>query len=807
LRDLLFPSDSIHPGQNTIIVMKKIGSILKSLIDLPWLPVWLVPLVLFSPLLLTGRPMFWGAVFLQFTPWRVLAFDQILAGQLPLWNSFSGMGAPLMANYQSALFYPPTWLLLPFYMLGGAGGLAMGETWSVVLHLIWSGIGMVLLIRQLGCGRFAQVIAALAFSLSGYMVTRAGFLSINAALAWLPWVLLAAERLIDAPKPALKAFMGSGLVIGMLLLAGHAQTAFYTLLLAGCWVLFRQWHAGWKGILSGALFWGLSVLLGCGLAAIQLLPTAEYLAQSQRAVEIGYDYAVNYSFLPWRFLTLLLPNLFGTPADGTYLLKADAYWEDAVYIGLLPFFLGVAAMVLSLRKQRSSDKLRSRDLTVFLAVMSTIASLIALGSNAPIFPFLYKYIPTFDLFQAPARWMIWLVLALAIMAGFGADAWHKPGKRGRFWLNLSLALGFTMIIITLLAGYLAPELPRVFIKAFTIFGVSIVLACILAKTNPLPDENNGKRAVIWRWAVIGFVSVDLLLASWNFHQGADPSLYSRAAAAAQQVKTQTKGGRVYISADDLDQLQYDTFFNFRDFRMDGKWDALADVLLPNTNLYGGLASVNNFDPLLPGEYSQFMAALVETDKNTRLRLMRRIGVTSIEIPEDEGSGVRFEPLAGSRRYHWANCLVTAQDSKEALSKYIQYANVEGVIPQPVIVESPGAVGGRCSQEQAAITIIEDQPGRLSLNVMATSSGWLVVSDLYYPGWKVWVDDQSENLLQVDYLFRGIEVREGEHTIRMVYRPLSFYGGFGITVACVIVLLGLWVTEHWRKGKISPSSNV
>ncbi|MGA9396701.1 MAG: hypothetical protein WBV22_00455, partial [Anaerolineaceae bacterium] len=95
--------------------MKKLIQLLKPIASLPWLPIWLVPLVLFSPLLLTGRPMFWGAVFLQFTPWRVIAFDQVLSGHLPLWNSLSGMGAPLAANYQSALFYPPTWLLLPFY--------------------------------------------------------------------------------------------------------------------------------------------------------------------------------------------------------------------------------------------------------------------------------------------------------------------------------------------------------------------------------------------------------------------------------------------------------------------------------------------------------------------------------------------------------------------------------------------------------------------------------------------------------------------------------------------------------------------
>jgi hypothetical protein len=786
--------------------MKKIGSVLKPLITLPWLPIWVAPLVLFSPLVFTGRPMYWGAVFLQFTPWRVLAFDQILGGQLPLWNSLNGMGAPLAANYQSALFYPPTWLLLPFYMLGGAGGLAMGETWSVVVHLVWSGIGMVFLMRQLGCGRFAQTIAALAFLLSGYLVTRAGFLSINATVAWLPWIILTAERLTGEQKLGIKAVLGSGLVIGILLLAGHAQMAFYTLLMAGCWVLFRQFRYGWKHMGWVVLMWGLSVLLGCGLAAIQLLPTAEYLMQSQRAAEIGYDYAVNYSFLPWRFLTLLLPNLFGTPMDGSYLLKADAYWEDAIYIGLLPLFLAIAALILSTRMKCSDDPHRVRSLTIFLAAIAMIASLIALGSNTPIFPFLYKYAPTFDLFQAPARWMIWLVFAFSVMAGFGAEAWHHPGKWGRFTLNLSLALGVTVTVIAILARILAPELPGVFIKAFIIFGISIVLGCILAKTNPLPLEKEGKRVKVWQWAVVLFVSVDLLLASWGFHQGADPSLYSRAVSAAEEAKTQADDGRIYISADDLEQLQYGEFFNFRDLRMEGKWDALANAVLPDTNLYGGLASLNNFDPLLPGRYSLYMTAMEEVGENTRLKLMRRMGVTSIEISEGEGRGGIFEPLSSSRRYRWSDCLVDTKDSKEALSKYIQYANIEGVIPQPVIVQSHGLSEGRCSQEQAAITLLEDQPGRLSLRVATISSGWLVVSDLYYPGWKVWVDNQSEELLQVDYLFRGVEVGAGEHTIRMVYQPTSFWAGSGITLLCLIVLLGLWIYERRQQKKPSPASN-
>ncbi len=782
-------------------MIKKITLWFKPLFQLPWLPVWLAPLILFSPLVFTGRPMYWGAVFLQFTPWRVEAFNKVLAGHLPLWNSMNGMGAPLAANYQSALFYPPTCLLLPFYVLGGAGGLAMGETWSVVIHLIWAGIGMVLLMKQLGCGKFAQVIAALAFSLSGYLVTRATFLSINATVAWLPWVILAAERLTGGKKPSIKPFLISSLVIGMLLLAGHAQTAFYTLLLAGCWILYRQSRFGWKSTGKTAFTWGLSVLLGCGLAAIQLLPTAEYLMQSQRAAEIGYDYAVNYSFLPWRFLTLLMANLFGTPADGSYLLKADAYWEDAIYIGLLPLCLAVAALIMAFVKRKSKESPSNKGLTIFLAVLAAVATLIALGRYIPIFPFLYKYIPTFDLFQAPARWMIWLVFAFSVMAGFGAEAWHKPGRWGRFWTNLSLALGVTVTVIAILAGILVTTLPVVFIKAFIIFGVSIVLGCILVKTNPLSTIENGKRVVIWQWAVVAFVSVDLLVASWGFHQGADPSLYEKATAAAKAVKAQAGSGRIYISAKDLNQLQYEEFFNFRDFRMDGKWDALAAAILPNTNLYGGLASVNNFDPLLPGRYSKLMVRLEKVRENTRQNILRRMHVTLIEVPDGDGGAVRFEPLIGTGRFHFADCMVYAEDADESLALLFQQVS-EITQSLPIIDEEGRVTPEECTQEQPEIMILEDQPGKLTIRVETNTGGWLVVADLADPYWRVLMDGEPRELFQADYLFVGFGMWPGEHIIQMVhYQYWSFVYLLGgtITVFSLILILDLgWFRRRQKK---------
>jgi hypothetical protein len=422
---------------------------------------------------------------------------------------------------------------------------------------------------------------------------------------------------------------------------------------------------------------------------------------------------------------------------------------------------------------------------------------------------LYKYIPSFDLFQAPARWMIWLVFALSVMAGFGAEAWQKPGKWGRFWANLSLALGVTVTAIAILASILVPALPGVFIKAFIIFGVSIVLGCVLVKTNSRSSEKEGKHAALWQWAVVTFVAVDLLVANWGFHQGADPSLYEKATAAAKAVKAQAGSGRIYISAEDLNQLQYEEFFNFRDFRMDGKWDALANAVLPNTNLYGGLASVNNFDPLVPSLYSNLMNELGIVDEHTRLNLLRRMDVTLIEVPDGEGGKMRFDLLSGSSRFRWSSCLLIAQSDDDTLAKLIEQAS-EGSKPVPIVAGNPfREPQDECIQTEATINIIGDRPENLTLKVNAFVEGWLVVSDTSFGDWRAWVDDSGYDtgVRVADYLFRMIYLRPGEHIVNIVYQPRSFYFfGVGITLICIIVIVALWISEYRREKKASPISN-
>ncbi len=80
---------------------------------------------------------------------------------------------------------------------------------------------------------------------------------------------------------------------------------------------------------------------------------------------------------------------------------------------------------------------------------------------------------------------------------------------------------------------------------------------------------------------------------------------------------------------------------------------------------------------------------------------------------------------------------------------------------------------------------------LDLQVQCPKTSLLVVSDLYYPGWKVYLDDKDWQMFRGDYLFRMVPIPPGVHRIRFEYQPVSFATGLGFFIVTVTALLIFW----------------
>ena len=744
--------------------------------------------------------------------------------------------------------------------------MAWGQAVMVVLHLSWAGIGMALLVRQFGLGKLAQIIGGLAFGLSGYLVSRSGFLSINAAAAWIPWILLGVTKLVQAVggkspsstngiesnQPtksfeALSAFLLLVLSLTMQLLAGHAQTVWYTLLLASVWVVYLAYMAFRSGVrseksaiperpeevigveangsrldmedqikktatrslVSLLMLFGIGVILAVGLAAVQLLPTAEYLLQSQRSAAVDFDFAMTYSFWPWRFLTFIAPDLYGNPVSGDYWGYAN-YWEDAVYIGLIPFILAIMTLITRGRKTRN-NKYINPAFVGFLFVLILASFLIALGRNTPVFPWFYKYIPTFDMFQAPTRLSIIAIFCLTLLAAIGVDTWRRPGERGKYWLRLgvmaaaaiTIGAGTAWLVSRTFDWGIRPS----FIRATALLGFWGMGLGILALKAPERDNSvvaAGKWGW-WHWAVLLWVAADLIVAGWGLNPGVDLSVYSDPSPAAEEVDSLLNGGRLYLPSDEEDQLKFERFLRFDTFQPldEGeKWESLRATLLPNVTILDAIPSANNFDPLVPGRYASWMDILEEVDHRAREQMLNLMGVKVVEsIDPTKEFGVRFDGREAYPHYWWVPCGLAVETGSEAL-EMIQQGQVD--FQRDVILEldDPTSMPTCDSNARVNISIKSEFANNSVLVINSPNPGYLIMADVWYPGWQSFVDGKPTPVLKANYLFRAIALPEGEHEVIIAFQPKWFYTGAAVSGFSLILLIVLGLFRFSEKKTFS-----
>jgi hypothetical protein len=479
---------------------------------------------------------------------------------------------------------------------------------------------------------------------------------------------------------------------------------------------------------------------------------------------------------------LFVPDLFGNPAHGDYWGYAT-YWEDATYLGLL-------GILLALRNILRRDKTQEdKSLTRFLIGIFLVSLLFALGNNTPFFPWLYHNVPTFDMFQAPARYLIWSQFALAMMAGLGMFGWQRPEERALYWSRLGTMSAFAVMVGAGFGSYLLRqsdlsfgEIQPTFIPAFAragLWGLGIGALNLLA-----PPRDNPEPKLWWQWAVAGWLALDLLVAGWGLNPSASLDVYQEA-----NGSTASTHSRILFEKEGLQHLMYDRFLRFDSFEIDEPWQNLRQLGLPGINILDGRPVANNFDPLVPGRYAQWMATLAEAPPEAQSAMITRMDISQIISSEAQAPyAAQFSWVTSSvPRVRWVGCGVNAVDETAALA-LVQSGKVDRF--QSVILEDTGQVA--CTEDvQPALISLIYTPNEVEIKVQAEADGYVVLADTWYPGWRANVDEESTEILHADYLFRAVYVPAGMHTVQFVFSPLSFYLGLGLSLLGWSALSFFW----------------
>ncbi|MBI2252714.1 MAG: YfhO family protein, partial [Armatimonadetes bacterium] len=78
-----------------------------------------------------------------------------------------------------------------------------------------------------------------------------------------------------------------------------------------------------------------------------------------------------------------------------------------------------------------------------------------------------------------------------------------------------------------------------------------------------------------------------------------------------------------------------------------------------------------------------------------------------------------------------------------------------------------------------VRVIKNTPDKIELEAQTKQDGFIFISELFYPGWKVFTDGVESKILKANYIFRAVSANKGKHSIVFVYKPESFKIGMVI----------------------------
>ncbi len=361
-----------------------------------------------------------GDVFAYFYPYWDYRNEIMQLGRIPLWNPYLFMGAPFLANSQAGVLYPPNWLLIGF-------NAPTAVKIAIVMHVAWAAVGMYLLARRtFSLKMMGAMLASITFALGGYLTAQVEHVNQLQGLAWLPWLFWLWSEVIGGKW---KSLLWLGLAFAMQLLAGHTQSAFISGVGLGVWALWEmvgRWKAltpadrrsapplpqgegkeknplvaRWRNLLWPVGIVATASVLALVLAAVQLLPTMELTRLSNRSGGLGFLEAVSFSFRPTLIGRGLLPNYHAE----------NLFTEYVAYVGIVALVL---ALIGAWNQRRDHQ-------VVGLVILAGVALFLAFGAYNPVYWQLVRFVPGFDLFRAPARWLALWGFAVALLAGIGFE--------------------------------------------------------------------------------------------------------------------------------------------------------------------------------------------------------------------------------------------------------------------------------------------------------------------------------------------------------------------------------------------------
>lgn len=629
-------------------------------------------------------------------------------------------------------------------------------------------------------------------------------------IVWLPLILFFCERYFEKKRNVY--ILGAALAWTMSLLGGYMQTSIYLAVFVAAYMITL--HFPKKSNYRLWIFMVSFFLLGTFAASIQIFPSAELFFNSSRN-SISLTGTLYQFLLPLKSLiTFLVPDYFGHPGTMNYFRGGSAqYYESILFAGVGSFVLGLYAF-LFLHKDKK---------IWFLAVaflVSLISSLAIPTSK------LFLLLPVPFLSTSIANRVLFIpAFCLIIASSFALHKW-MDGKTKKLPAYLAV-FGFIYIFII--------------VYHFGVRYLSFPYWSYPGFEQKIPEYG----LISLRNTIIPAIVFGALFIVLIFFKNKRLGAFVIAALAfahifyfSNKYLTFNERGNIFPQTQALEFLLKNQGYN-------RSWGLGKASFANNFATQYGIYWAEGYDSLNNRSYGEFTYAMqghkidefifradaglgsegnIEgvLDNERRMRLVDMLSIKYFLGHKDEFSSFEkrgYEQVFESGNFgifengnavpraflasHYEgppDVFIGGETEKERREKerlrrkliFNKLLDPDFDIRNTVILEKPSPVSPQSGVGISEITTYK--PMEVVVRTKSEAPKLLILTDNWYPGWKVEVDGAKTEILRANYTFRAAPLIAGEHTVRFYYDPLSFKLGLYVS----IISLGLLLVLTFKK---------
>ncbi|MBI4244675.1 MAG: YfhO family protein [Planctomycetes bacterium] len=706
-----------------------------------------------------------------FYPYKEEIRRSLSEGYIPLWNSHALGGMPFVANTLTGYFYPLNILLAVF-------STPVAVTIISVINVLILACGIYFLLRVFGGKPVWSLIGAIAASQTAYIAHLFPMIPELGAVAWVPWML--AFMHLAVSKWNVRWLLGAIIATSLSILSGHIHYSYAAILLilvyTGTMVLLGLSEVK-VTLLKRVFRWAIFIVLlfaGVGiLTSPQLIPSWELTKHSIRG-KVDLDAARTTAFSTEQVVQLWSRTILGAFDS----VNPWGGYRDSnsgpPYIPLCVSGVILSAFLVNFFKRRY----------IPLTVAAIFFFGIAFG-NKIVFE-IAKLIPLFDHFQGPPRIGLYFTFIFVCFAAVFLSAEEKNSNENKvlrfiktfpYLITIPVVLG----IITVICWKYWKDVPMKHVISECV-RIVVFLGIYQALYYLILRKKFTHLCIV---AFVLVVSVESITANNTFNTKSEKPV---------------SGNIRFVP--EIEALGKDGGVQGRLVKVSN--EAFEALFAPhNVNLVHNISYIQGLNAFIMKEITTFLDG---GNINSLPAFLAGSGIRNFRPDELETPSLR---LAGTRFVLSRIKLPEKYKILTNLGDSLVYELPDTLplvylLPQNISTESPHVELLKEAQRlQGHYTLnITKIPNGYEAEVKADFETTVVLGEIFYPGWRVWIDGEEKEVFKIGGGFIGGKLPQGSHKVRFEFRPQKFYTVLYIGGAFWLALVAYFIGAVFRYLRIS-----